>query len=227
MIKGLGLSSQKWKQLSLFPSKEISLTDGIFPEGNGNSHFQIACYSRALTRKLLAPFCVLLILFAALSSVQAEENEDKSDALTRDEVKEIVLTQLGAWASGDKEAFQRTLHPDVVFAWPGKRFDFDAVSEAFDGWVEAFKDTNFELHKAIIEGNNFAIEYRFSSTRRSNGKRHSTGTVAIGSIKDGKIIVIKEYLDGRVSRLQEAGELPVDEGEEPFPWPDTPESRIP
>jgi ketosteroid isomerase-like protein len=145
----------------------------------------------------------------------------------REEVLNLVLTQLGAWATGDKEAFLETLHPDVVFAWPGKRLDLAGVTQAFDEWLEAFEGTTFQLHKAIIEGNNFAIEYRFSSTRRSNGKRHSTGTIAIGHIEDGKIRVIKEYLDGRVSRLQEAGELPVDEGEEPFPWPDTPESRVP
>jgi hypothetical protein len=39
--------------------------------------------------------------------------------------------------------------------------------------------------------------------------------------------VWKEYLDGRVSRQQAAGELPVDENAEPFPWPDTPASRVP
>ena len=145
----------------------------------------------------------------------------------REEVLNIVLIQLGAWATGDREAFLATLHPDVVFAWPGKRLDLKEVTQAFDEWLEAFEDTTFLLHKAVIEENNFAIEYRFSSTRRSNGKRHSTGTVAIGFVEDGKIRVIKEYLDGRVSRLQEAGELPLDEGKEPFPWPNNPESQVP
>ena len=51
--------------------------------------------------------------------------------------------------------------------------------------------------------------------------------IAIGFGEDGKIRVIKEYLDGRVSRLQEAGELPLDEGKEPFPWPNNPESQVP
>lgn len=32
----------------------------------------------------------------------------------------------------------------------------------------------------------------------------------------------KEYLDGRVSKLQMEGDLPIDEGETPFPWPPEP-----
>ena len=62
--------------------------------------------------------------------------------------------------------------------------------------------------------------------------------IPFGKLKNGghvRVIVVKddagldkigfEYLDGRVSRQQAAGELPVDENAEPFPWPDTPASR--
>ena len=38
-------------------------------------------------------------------------------------------------------------------------------------------------------------------------------------VKDGKIILWKEYLDGRVKKLQASGELELEEGLEPFPWP--------
>jgi hypothetical protein len=38
-------------------------------------------------------------------------------------------------------------------------------------------------------------------------------------VKDGKLVLWKEYLDGRVTKMQRDGELPVDEGEPPFPWP--------
>lgn len=163
--------------------------------------------------------------FGALFSGAAETAEEQHP--DRDEVIQLVKRQLDAWASADLEAFKDTLHPDVVFAWPGKRFDFDAVVEAFEGWSGAFHETEVMYYRWVIDGAHFALEYRFSSTRRSTGARQSVGTVAIGEVRDGKILVLKEYLDGRVSRLQEAGELPLDEGESPFPWPDTPESRIP
>ena len=158
---------------------------------------------------------ILLPLFVVYAGLSAADTHKAA-------VEELVKTQFLAWAEGDVEQFRETLHPDVTFAWPGKRFDFDGVVEAFEEWCDAFEDTEFDFYRMLVDGNDFALEYRFSSTRISTGARQSVGTVAIGEVRDGKIYVLKEYLDGRVSRMQEAGELPVDEGEIPFPWPDTP-----
>lgn len=174
--------------------------------------------------KLILALCSFSLL-ALCPSLYAEPTKAKPPE--RSAVIELVTRQLDAWASGDLEAFKDTLHPDVTFAWPGKRFDFDAVVEAFKDWREAFHETEVVYYRWVIDGAHFALEYRFSSTRISNGARQSVGTVAIGEVRDGRILVLKEYLDGRVSRLQEAGELPLDEAEPPFPWPDTPESRLP
>ena len=41
----------------------------------------------------------------------------------------------------------------------------------------------------------------------------------IGRVHDGRIILWKEYLDGRVPVLQREGQLHLEEGHEPFPWP--------
>lgn len=79
----------------------------------------------------------------------------------------------------------------------------------------------------MIDGSFFTVEYLYAATHVASGKREAVGTVAVGELRDGKILVWKEYLDGRVSRAQVKNELPVDETAEPFPWPDTPESRIP
>lgn len=167
--------------------------------------------------------CLTAILLPLLGVVAGLSAADGHKAA----VAELVKTQFLAWAEGDGEQFRATLHPDVTFAWPGKRLDYDGVVAAFEDWCAAFEDTEFDFHRMLVDGNDFALEYRFSSTRISTGARQSVGTVAIGEVRDGRIFVLKEYLDGRVSRLQEAGELPVDEGEEPFPWPDTPASRLP
>jgi ketosteroid isomerase-like protein len=164
---------------------------------------------------------LLLIFSVAFTTTSAD------DFTERDEVLALVTRQLESWASGDEECFRGTLHPEVTFAYPGKRLDMDGVLQVFREWKDAFTDTSFVFHRMLVDGNHFAIEYRFSSTRVSTGARQSVGTVAIGEIRDGKILVIKEYLDGRVSRMQETGDLPIDEENPPFPWPDTPESRIP
>ena len=69
------------------------------------------------------------------------------------------------------------------------------------------------------DGNDVAVEWQFASTNKITGNRTAVSDAIIGRIQDGKIIVWKEYLDGRVSRMQAAGNLTLEEGEEPFPWP--------
>ncbi len=159
-------------------------------------------------------------LIAALASLSAAEP-------ARNEVEQLITRQAHAWESGEEAAFLDTLHADVVFAYPGKRLDRAGVLQIFRAWKRDFGDTRMTVFRTVIDGRRFAIEYTFATTNHASGTRTAAGTVAIGEVKDGKILVWKEYLDGRVSRMQAKGELPVDETAEPFPWPDTPESRQP
>ena len=84
---------------------------------------------------------------------------------------------------------------------------------------KSFKNTKIYINKIIIDGENLAVEWQFASTNIKTGNRTAVSDAIIGRIKDGKIIVWKEYLDGRVGKLQSAGNLTLEEGEEPFPWP--------
>lgn len=77
------------------------------------------------------------------------------------------------------------------------------------------------MHWILVDGSRFAAEYQFATTSCKNGKRTVGSTAVIGEVRDGKIVLLKEYTDGRVTRMQEAGELPLDEGDEPYPWPKT------
>jgi ketosteroid isomerase-like protein len=139
----------------------------------------------------------------------------------------LIEQQARAWETGDEAAFLATLHPDAVFAYPGKRLDRAGVLVTFRAWSRDFRDTKLRVHRVVIDGANFSVEYTFATTNVATGKRTAGGTVAVGEVRDGKLRVWKEYLDGRVSRAQAKDELPVDELAEPFPWPDTPESRQP
>jgi len=56
----------------------------------------------------------------------------------------------------------------------------------------------------------------------ATGARTAVGDAIIGAVRDGRIVLWKEYLDGRIFALQRDGTLPLDEGEEPFPWPRVP-----
>lgn len=168
-----------------------------------------------------AIWSVLFGVCALLTPARADE------APTRATVLALVEAQARSWETGDEASFLATLHEEVVFAYPGKRLDRAGVLTVFREWKRDFRDTRLRVAHVVIDGARFSLEYTFAATNHATGKRSAAGTVAVGEVRDGKLRVWKEYLDGRVSRMQAKGELPVDENAEPFPWPDTPESRKP
>ena len=149
-----------------------------------------------------------------------------SNAIAGTDIESLVSRSLMSWETGDENEFASTAHPDLVFAFPGERTDVQGGLNVFRYWQENYEDIKVYIHRVLVDGNNFAVEYQFASTRKSTGKRTAMGTAAIGSVNGGKIILLKEYTDGRGSRMQENGELPLDEGEEPFPWPKPSQSPV-
>lgn len=138
-------------------------------------------------------------------------------------VESLIRDQLNSWALEDEEQFLSTVHPDIVFAYPGARLDGEGALKLFRYWADHYSDTRVYFHNLIVEGNDFSVEYQFATTRDRDGARSASGTLTTGRVQDGKLVLWKEYLDGRVSRMQMEGLLPVDEGEPPFPWPPVPE----
>jgi len=124
-----------------------------------------------------------------------------------------------AWKTGNIELLDQLLHKDVVFAYPGRRLNKSQTLEDFDYFKKHFNDTEVYINTIIIEEDNVAVEWQFATTNIDTGKRQVVSDAIIAKLKDGKIIVWKEYLDGRVKNMQIEGELALDEGEEPFPWP--------
>ncbi len=153
------------------------------------------------------------------------DTETRASDPPRALVERLVRDSLRSWETGDVDLFLSTMHKDVTFAYPGERMGAAAALEVFRFWRENYENTRIYIHQVIIDGPRFAAEYQYATTRKDSGKRSAVGTVATGIVKDGKLYVVKEYLDGRVSRQQEAGELPLEEGEEPFPWPLVPKAK--
>ena len=141
------------------------------------------------------------------------------EMVERSVVESLIRDQLNAWALEDEKLFLSTIHPDIVFAYPGARLDYKGALKLFRYWADNYSETKVYFHNFIIDGENFSVEYQFATTRDKDGARSASGTLTTGQVKDGKLILWKEYLDGRVSKLQMEGELPLDEGETPFPWP--------
>jgi ketosteroid isomerase-like protein len=142
-----------------------------------------------------------------------------SEGPSRAQVEKLVVDWLKAWENGDLNLLESTLHPQILFAYPAVRTDYAGTVREFEIFHRDFRDTKVYVHQILVDGARFAAEYQFATTRNSNGRRQAAGTIAIGTVRDGRIDLVKEYVDGRVSRMQEKGELPLDEASEPFPWP--------
>jgi len=140
---------------------------------------------------------------------------DKNDEL----IKNLVNLHANAWETGDYELLDSILHEDLVFAYPGRRLNKTETLKDLIEYNASFKNTKIYINKIIIDGNDLAVEWQFASTSIKTGNRTAVSDAIIGNVKDGKIIVWKEYLDGRVSRMQANGTLALEEGQEPFPWP--------
>lgn len=160
---------------------------------------------------------VLFVLLCSGGPANAGDEKSPPGA----DVEPLVRNSLSSWETGDEKLFLSTAHRDLSFAFPGTRTDAQGALEVFLYWKEHYENTKVYVNWVLVDGARFAAEFQFATTRKSDGKRSSASTVAIGEVRDGQIILFKEYTDGRVSRMQLKGELPLDEGQEPFPWPKT------
>lgn len=132
---------------------------------------------------------------------------------------QMVVQHAKAWETGNEELLSSLLHEDVIFAYPGRRLNKQQTLEDLRFFRDAYTDTKVYIHTIIINGNDVAVEWQFATTKKETNKREVVSDAIIGKVRDGKFIVWKEYLDGRVKNLQADGTLLLEEGNEPFPWP--------
>jgi ketosteroid isomerase-like protein len=145
--------------------------------------------------------------------------QTSSEVQNQEYIAQLVYDHARAWKRGDIQLLYDILHEDVIFAYPGRRLNKEQTLQDLVYFNQHFIDTEVYINEIIIDANNVAVEWQFATTNKDTGKRQVVSDAIIGKVKDGKIIVWKEYLDGRVKKLQATGELSLEEGKEPFPWP--------
>lgn len=143
----------------------------------------------------------------------------------KDLKKEAVIIKMvenhaKAWETGDEDLLSILLHEDTVFAYPGRRLNKEQTLEDLRYFRDEYVDTKVYINTVVVDGDDVAVEWQFATTKKSTGHREVVSDAIIGKVKDGQFIVWKEYLDGRVKGLQADGTLMLEEGEEPFPWPE-------
>ncbi len=142
---------------------------------------------------------------------------------SRAQLQNLILDLASAWANCDADLMAATLASDVDFSYPTTRIKGRAGAlENLRGFcAEASQVSLFFPQDAFYidaRHGRVAAELQFRATVK--GQRQVVNDVWIATVRAGKIVVIKEYLDGRVRHLQAQGVLSLEEGA-PFltPWP--------
>ena len=135
----------------------------------------------------------------------------------------LVLDLAAVWANCDAGLMRRTLSPDVDFSYPTNRVaGIEAALADLAAFCAKAKDRSayFPADAFYIDPQNHRIAAELQFRTTEDGQRRVVNDVWIATVRDGRIAVIKEYLDGRVKGLQAQGLLSREEGA-PFltPWP--------
>jgi len=156
---------------------------------------------------------LLLIVFSCVPDTQSDGQG------RRDAIEALVRRHATAWETGDTVLLRAILHDGAIVAYPQRRLAKEAWLKDLADFSRDHTETRVYIHQITVEGSDFAVEWQFATTERESGKRTVVSDAIIGRVQDGKIVLWKEYLDGRVRTLQMEGALGLEEGEEPFPWP--------
>jgi ketosteroid isomerase-like protein len=142
---------------------------------------------------------------------------------TRGQYQRLIFDLGAIWANCDEALMRKTFAKDVDFSYPTNRvIGIEAATADLAAFCKVATDRSiyFPADAFYIDTKNrrIAAEVQFRVTQ--NGERQVVNDVWIATIRDGRITVIKEYLDGRVKTLQAQGVLTYG-ADAPFltPWP--------
>lgn len=142
-----------------------------------------------------------------------------ADTVERRTVQQLVQSHATAWETGDTALLREIIHDSAIVAYPRHLMDKEGWLRELAAFSKMNTDTRVYVHGIVVDGLDFALEWQFATTEVETGIRTAISDAIIGRVEEGRIIVWKEYLDGRVLELQRAGELELREGMEPLPWP--------
>lgn len=179
-------------------------------------------------RRLLS---VLVAGAAMLGAAQADEvrpgvsfaGQVEAEGSARAVMQNLVFDIASAWVNCDRDAMHDAVAEDVDFSYPTNRVvGRDAMLADLDAFCAKATDTSIYFPPDAFyldeSAGRVAAEVQFRTFQR--GARQVVNDVWIATVADGKVTVIKEYLDGRVKDLQALGVLELEESPAFLtPWP--------
>jgi uncharacterized protein (TIGR02246 family) len=116
--------------------------------------------------------------------------------VTRDEIWAFLLARAAAWRSGDLDAIMAGYAPEVLFIAPGIRLEgLAALRENTQRYLAADTDIDVTLTRLILDGEQGALEWTWSATRRADGRRRTVEDAIVFVLREGQLTYWREYFD--------------------------------
>lgn len=128
-----------------------------------------------------------------------------------------------AWADCNAEAMKGAVAEDVKFSYPTTAYEgLETMLADLESFCGAATDVSIYFPEDAFyidtQTGRIAAELQFRAFQR--GAKQVVNDVWVGTAEDGKLTVVKEYLDGRVKDLQKLGVLQLEESPAFLtPWP--------
>jgi uncharacterized protein (TIGR02246 family) len=121
--------------------------------------------------------------------------------MTHDEVHQLLLRRIRAWQAGDLDAIMAGYADDIVHISPyGRRVGVAEIRAANERYLAEYTGFEVQLHRLVVEGDQGALEWTWSETRRADGLRRSADDAIVFVLRDGKISYWREYFDPTAGR---------------------------
>jgi uncharacterized protein (TIGR02246 family) len=116
--------------------------------------------------------------------------------MNRAEINNLIQRQAASWQSGNEEAILADFAEDAVFIAPGGEWHgHPAIRQAVQTFWANIQPVDIQISRVVIDGNQGAIEWRWSEVRCADGKCYSADDAIIFLINNGKIVYWREYFD--------------------------------
>ncbi|MGZ3420612.1 MAG: nuclear transport factor 2 family protein [Polyangiales bacterium] len=116
--------------------------------------------------------------------------------MTKDAIHWLLLRRIRAWEEEDLEAIMADYAPDVVHVSPyGRRVGLVAMREANVRYLAEYTGFEVKLARLLVDGDEGAIEWTWSETKRATGERRSADDAIVFVLREGKIAYWREYFD--------------------------------
>jgi limonene-1,2-epoxide hydrolase len=116
--------------------------------------------------------------------------------MTHEEVHRLLLQRIRAWRDEDLDAIMADYADDIVHVSPyGKRVGVAAMRAANQRYLAEYTGFEVQLHRLVVEGDQGALEWTWTETRRTDGLRRSADDAIVFVLRDGQIAYWREYFD--------------------------------